>query len=48
MMKEIMKKMETPELEVVRNDTPPEEPKVHYEFSMDETGKIEYQLIKNS
>ena len=48
MMKEIMKKMETPKLEVVRNDTPPEEPKVHYEFSMDETGKIEYQLIENS
>jgi hypothetical protein len=48
MMKAIMKKMETPKLEVVRNDTPPEEPKVHYEFSMDETGKIEYQLIKNS
>ena len=39
-----MKKMETPELEVIRNDTPPEEPKVHYEFSMDETGKIEYYL----
>ena len=48
MMKEIMKKMENPELEVVRNDTPPEEPKVHYEFSIDETGKIEYQVKENS
>ena len=48
MMKAIMTKMDTPKLEVVRNDTPPEEPKVHYEFSMDETGKIEYQLIENS
>ena len=48
MMKDIMKKMETPKLKVVRNDTPPEEPKVHYEFSMDETGKIEYQLKENS
>ena len=47
-MEEIMKKLETPELEVVRNDTPPEEPKVHYEFSMDETGKIEYQVKENS
>jgi len=48
MMKAIMKKRETPKLEVVRKDTPPEEPKVHFEFSMDETGKIEYQLKENS
>ncbi len=43
-----MKKMETPKLEVVRNDTPPEEPKVHLEFSMDENGNIKYEYKENS
>ena len=48
MMKAIMKKMETPKLEVVRKDTPPEEPKVYFEYSMDENGNVKYQVKENS
>ena len=47
-MKEIMEKMKKPELEVIRNDTPPEEPKVHYEFSIDDDGEVKYQLKEDS
>ena len=47
-MKAIMKKMETPELEVIRNDTPPEDPKVHFEFSIDDNGKVKYQVKEDS
>ena len=44
MMKKIMKKMETPELEVIRNDNPPEDPKVHFEFSINDNGEVKYQV----
>ena len=48
MMKERMKKMEPPKLEVIRNDTPPEDPKVHFEFSIDDNGEVKFQLKKDS
>ena len=39
--------MEAPELEVIRNDTPPEDPKVHFEFGIDNNGEVKYQVKEN-
>ena len=47
-MKAIMEKMEAPKLEVIRNDTPPEDPKVHFEFSIDDNGKVKYQVKEDT
>ena len=43
-----MKKKETPELEVIRNDTPPDDPKVHFEFSINDNGQVKYQVKEDS